>query len=39
MLERTQKRVGHEREGQVGDRRRGIKRGEIGMVGSYIDGM
>ena len=39
MLERTQKRVGHGREGQVGDGRREIRRGEIGMVGSYIDGM
>ena len=39
MLDRTQKRVGHGREGQVGDERRGIRRGEIGMVASYIDGM
>ena len=38
MLDRTQKRVGHGRERQVGDGRREI-RGEIGMVSSYIDGM
>ena len=28
MLERTQKRVGHGREREVGDGRKGIKRGE-----------
>ena len=39
MTDRTQKRVGHGRERQVGDRRREISRGEIGMVSSYIDGM
>ena len=39
MLDRTQKRVGHGREREVGDRRRGIRRGEMGMVSSYIDGM
>ena len=38
MLDRTQKRVGHGREREVGDGRRGI-RGEMGMVSSYIDGM
>ena len=39
MSDRTQKRVGHGREREVGDGRRGIRRGEIGMVASYIDGM
>ena len=39
MLDRTQKRVGHGRERQVGDGRRGIRRGEMGMVSSYIDSM
>ena len=39
MLDRTQKRVGHGRERQVGDGRRGIRREEMGMVSSYIDGM
>ena len=39
MLDRTQKRVGHGREREVGGGRRGIRRGEMGMVSSYIDGM
>ena len=39
MSDRTQKRVGHGRERQVGDGRRGIRRGEMGMVSSYIDSM
>ena len=39
MSDRTQKRVGHGREREVGDGRREIRRGEIGMVASYIDGM
>ena len=39
MLDRTQKRVGHGREREVGDGRREIRRGEIGMVVSYINGM
>ena len=39
MLESTHKRVGHGRERQVGDGRRGIRREEMGMVSSYIDGM
>ena len=39
MLDRTQKRVGHGREREVGDGRRGIRRGEMGMVPSYINGM
>ena len=39
MLLWTQKRVGHGREREVGDGRREIRRGEIGMVASYINGM
>ena len=39
MSDRTQKKVGHGKKRQVGDGRREIKRGEIGMVSSYIDGM
>ena len=39
MSDRTQKRVGHERKKQVRDGRREIKREEMGMVSSYIDGM
>ena len=39
MSNRTQKRVGHGREREVREGRRGIRRGEIGMVASYIDGM
>ena len=39
MSDRTQKRVGHGRERQVEDGQREIRRGEIGMVSSYIDGM
>ena len=39
MLQRTQKRVGHGREREEGDGRRGIRRGEMGMVSFYINGM
>ena len=39
MSDRTQKRVGHGREREVGDGRKEIRRGEMGMVSSYIDGM
>ena len=39
MLDRTQNRVGHGREREVGGGRRGIRREEMGMVSSYIDGM
>ena len=39
MSDRTQKRVGRGKERQVGDGRRGTRRGEMGMVSSYIDGM
>ena len=39
MLDRTQKRVGHGREREVGDWSRGTRRGEMGMVSSYINGM
>ena len=39
MSDRTQKRVGHEREREVGDGRRGIRREEMGMVSSYIYSM
>ena len=39
MLDRTRKRVGHGRERQVRDGRRGIRRDEMGKVSSYIDGM
>ena len=39
MLDRTQKKVGHGREREVGDGRREIRRGEMGMVVSYINGM
>ena len=39
MLDRTQKRVGHWRKREVGDARKGIRREEMGMVSSYIDGM
>ena len=38
MSDRTQKRVGHGREREVGDWRWGTRRGEIGMVSSYING-
>ena len=38
MLDRIQKRVGHGREREVGDGKRGTRR-EMGMVSSYIDGM
>ena len=37
MLDRTQKRVGHGREREVGDGRRGIRRGgEMGKVSTYL---
>ena len=39
MLDMTQKRVGHGREREVGDGKRGIRRGEMGTVSSYIDSM
>ena len=39
MSDRTQKRVGHGREGEVRDGRMEIRREEMGMVSSYIDGM
>ena len=39
MLDSTQRRVGHGREREVGDGSRGTRRGEMGMVSSYIDGM
>ena len=47
MLDRTQKRVGHGREMEVGhgrkrevrEGRRGIRRGEMEMLSSYIDSM
>ena len=40
MLDRTRKRVGHGREREVGDGRRGIRRrGEMGKVSTYLDGM
>ena len=39
MLDWTQKRVGHGREIEMGNVRRGIRRGEMGMVSSYTDGM
>ena len=38
MLDRT-KRVGHGREREVGDGRREIRRGEMGTVSTYMDGM
>ena len=39
MLDRTQKRVGHGRERELGDGRREIRRGEIGTAVSYINSM
>ena len=36
MLDMTQKRVGHGREREVGDGRRGIRRGEMGMVHIFL---
>ena len=39
MLDRTQKRVGHGREREVEDGTRGIRKEEMGMASSYIDGM
>ena len=39
MLDRTRKRVGHGTEREVGDGRRGIRRGgEIGKVATYLNG-
>ena len=39
MSDRTQQRVRHGRKREVGDGRREIRRGEMGMVSSYIHGM
>ena len=39
MLDMTHKRVEHGREREVGDWRRGTRRGEMGMVPSYINSM
>ena len=39
MLDRTQKRVGHGRDREVGFGRRGIRREEMWMVSFYTDGM
>ena len=40
MLDRTRKRVGHGREREVEDGRRGIRKGaEMGKVSIYLDGM
>ena len=40
MLDRTQKRVGHRREKEVGSGRREIRRGgEMGKVSTYLDGI
>ena len=39
MSDRTKNRVGHGKERQVGDGRWGTRRGKMGMVSSYIDGM
>ena len=39
MSDRTQKRVRHGREREVGDGRREIRRGEMEMLSSYIDSM
>ena len=36
MLDRTQKRVGHGREREVGDGRRGIRRGERNGDGIFL---
>ena len=40
MLDRTQKRVEHGREREVGDGRKGRRKGgEMGKVSTYLDGM
>ena len=40
MLDRTWKGVGHGREREVGDGRRGIRTGgETGKLSTYLDGM
>ena len=39
MLDRVQKRVGHGRKREVGDRRKGIRRGEMERVSTFIDSM
>ena len=40
MLDRTQKRLGHWREREVGEGRRGLRRGgEMGKVSTYLNGM
>ena len=39
MSDRTQKRVGHGRKRELGDGRMEIRREEMGMVSSYIDGI
>ena len=39
MSDRTQKRVRHVREREVGDGRRGMRREEIGKVSTYLDDM
>ena len=39
LSDRTQKREGHGREREVRDGRRRIRRGQMGMVASYIDSM
>ena len=40
MLDRTQKRVGHGKEREVGNGRRGIRRGgEMGTVSTDLDGI
>ena len=39
MLDMKQKREVHGREREVGDWRRGTRRGEMGMVPSYINSM
>ena len=37
MLDRAWKRVGHGREREVEDGRRGVRRGETGKVSTYLD--
>ena len=39
MLDRIWKRVGHGRERELGDGSRRIRRGEMGKVSTYLDGM
>ena len=39
MLDRTRKRVGHERKREVEDGGRGIRKGgEMGIVSTYLEG-